>query len=126
MLALLSSSVVVDVEVKRRLSAPGARESPQTLKSPPNSKETLWFLLPSQGNNPLRPKGGRGARRSSDTGNVVEVMRCAGEAVRDVDHVNVGRPDLYRTGRRDGRAAAAGVIVERQRRAVSNDRRARR
>ena len=61
---------------------------------------------------------------------MVEVMRCAGEAVRDVDPGNVGRPDLYQTGRRDGRAAAAaaaaGVIVERQRRAVSNDRRARR
>lgn len=25
---------------------------------------------------------------------MVEVMRCAGEAVRDVDHGNVGRPDI--------------------------------
>jgi hypothetical protein len=90
MLSLLSSSS----DAMAMVSAPDARESPQTLKSLQTAKETLWFLLPSQGNNPLRPKGGRGARPSSDTGNVVEVMRCAGEAVRDVDHGNVGRPDI--------------------------------
>jgi hypothetical protein len=128
----------------RRLSAPRARESP------PHSKETLGFLLSSP---------------SSDTGNVVEVMRrerwrgpdggpsaigrqgtvesaptcrdCATaprkyisnfsfptlfsaswytKAVRDVDHVERRGADLHRGVRRHGRADAAGVIVERQRR----------
>ena len=38
-------------------------------------------------------------------------MRCAGEAVRDVDHGDVGHPDLYRTGRRDGRVVATGGVI---------------